>query len=100
MRSSELSYVDGLGDVERVGNILSPHVAAEFPADDVARVVVQDRGQVKPAPADDLEIGKIRLPHLVWRCGFVLKLVRSLDNDVSWAGDEIVGFEQAIDRSL
>ena len=90
----------GKGDVERVGDILGPHVAAEFPADDVAGVVVEDRGQVKPAPADDFQVGKISLPHLVWRCGFVFELIRGLDDNIGRAGDQVMGFEQAIDRSL
>jgi hypothetical protein len=33
------------------------HRRAELPGDDVAREVVQYRVEVKPAPADDLEIG-------------------------------------------
>ena len=80
--------------------ILSPHVAAEFPADDVVGVVVEDRGQVKPAPADDFQLGKITLPHLVWCRRLVLEFIRSFDDDVGGAGDEVVGFEQAIDGSL
>lgn len=35
------------------------------PGDDVARVIVEDRGQVYPAPADDHEVGEVDLPHLV-----------------------------------
>ena len=83
-----------------VGDVLGPHGAAEFPADDVAGLVVEDRGQVKPAPADDLEIGKIGLPHLVWCGGIVLELIRSLDGDIGGVGDQVARLQQAEDRSL
>lgn len=46
---------------------------------------------------DDLEVGKIGLPHLVWRRGLVLELFRRLDDSVRWTRDQIVGLEQAID---
>jgi hypothetical protein len=45
--------------------IASLHVGAELPGDDVAAVVVEDRGEVEPAPADDLQVGEIGLPKLV-----------------------------------
>ena len=42
--------------VQRVGDILGFHGRAKLPGDDVARIVVQDGRQVKPAPTDDLQI--------------------------------------------
>ena len=39
----------------------------ELPGDDVAGEVVKDRGQVEPAPTDDLEVGEVGLPELVGR---------------------------------
>ncbi len=52
---------------------------------------------VKPASADDLKVGEVGLPDLVWRSGLVLELIRSFDHDVSRAGDEVMGLKQAID---
>jgi len=40
--------------VQRVRHVLGSHVRAEFPRDDVAAVIVQDRAEIEPAPADDL----------------------------------------------
>ena len=47
---------------EGIGHILRPHGRTELPGDDVARVVVQDRRWIEPAPADDLEVGEVGLP--------------------------------------
>src|SRR5271157_5366509 len=40
-----------------------------------SREVVEHRGQIEPAPADDLEVGKVGLPKLVGCC----RLVRELE---------------------
>ena len=40
-----------------IGKIQSFHRCAKLPTDDVAALVLKDRGQVEPAPADDFEIG-------------------------------------------
>lgn len=90
----------GQSYVERVGDILGLHVAAELPANDVARVVVEDRGQVKPAPANDLEVGEVGLPHLVCCRRLLLKQIRSLDDDECGVCDQVEGFELMIHRSL
>jgi hypothetical protein len=59
---------------ERSGDVLGPHCGAQLPGDDVAREVVEDRGQVEPSPANDLEISEVRLPELVWRRRLILRL--------------------------
>src|SRR5215216_3680730 len=43
---------------ERGGDVRSLHRGAQLPGDDVAGEVVEDRRQVEPSPADDLEIVK------------------------------------------
>src|SRR6266576_3528678 len=54
---------------ERGGDVLGLHRGAQLPGDDVAGEVVEDRRQVEPSPADNLEISEVRLPELVWcRC--------------------------------
>ena len=40
--------------------------------DDVPGMVVEDRREVEPAPADDLEVGEVGLPELFGRRGLVL----------------------------
>jgi putative transposase len=49
------------GQIQRVGDVLGSHVCAEFPRDDVAAVIVQDRAEIEPAPTDDLQIGEVGL---------------------------------------
>ncbi len=70
------------------------------PGDDIARVVIKDRRQIHPSPANDLQIGEVSLPQLIDGCCFVSELLSSLDHDESRAGNQIKGFEQPIDRSL
>ena len=46
----------------RVCHIFRPHVGAQFPRDDIAAVIIQDRAEIEPAPADDLQISEVSLP--------------------------------------
>ena len=48
--------------IQSVGHILSPHVSAELPRDDVSAVIVQDCAEIEPASTDNLEIGEVGLP--------------------------------------
>jgi len=45
----------------------------ELPGEDEAAVVVQDREQVIPAPADNLEVSEVGLPGIVYLPGGVLE---------------------------
>ena len=85
---------------ERGSDVLGFHGGAQLPGDDVTREVIEDRREVKPPPADHLEISEVGLPELVGRRGLVLELVRGLHHDEGWAGDQIMGLEQPIDRGL
>ena len=67
------------GQVQGVGHILSPHVGAEFPCDDVTVVIVHDRAEIEPTPTDDLEVGEVGLPQRVGGRGFVFEFARRLD---------------------
>ena len=86
--------------VQRVGDVFDLHGGAQLPGDDVSREVVQNGRQIKPAPADNLEIGKVGLPELVGPGRLVLELVARLDDDEGRRSDEVMSFEQTIDRSL
>ena len=78
--------------IQRIGHVLGPHVSAEFPRDDVATVIVQDRAEIKLTPANDLEIGEVCLPKLVDSRSFVFELTGSFDHDEGWAGDQVMCF--------
>ena len=84
------------GQREGIGHVVGPHGRTELPGDDVARVVVQDRRQIEPAPADDLEVGEVGLPQLVRRRGLVLEGIRRLDDNKGRAGDQIMGLQKPI----
>jgi hypothetical protein len=87
-------------EVQRVGDVLGPHVGAQLPGDDVAREVVEHGRQIHPAPADDLEVGEVGLPHLVRPRGLGVELIGGLDHDEGRAGDQVMGLEQAINRGF
>ena len=78
------------------GHILSFHRRAQLPGDDEMREVVEDRRQVEPAPANDLQVGEVGLPQLVGRSRLVLELIGRLDDDEGGAGDQVPGLEQAL----
>ena len=48
-------------EVQRLGDVLGPHVGAQLPGDDVAREVVEHGRQVHPTPPDDLEWSRKRI---------------------------------------
>ena len=81
------------GQIQRVGDVLGPHVCAEFPS-------LPGHCAVMSREGDDLQIGEVRLPQLVDGCGFVFELARRLYNDEGWAGDQIVRLQDPIRRSL
>ena len=86
--------------LQRLGDVLGSHGRAQLPGDDVAGIVVQNRRQIQPAPADDLEVGKVGLPELVRSCGLVLERIGGLDDDEGGAGDQIMGLQKPIHRGL
>ena len=87
-------------NVQRVGYITHLHVRAQFPSHDISGKVIEDGGQIEPAPADHLQIGEIGLPHLIGANGLVPEFIVRLDDDEGWRGDQIVRLEQAIDGRL
>ena len=50
------------GQLDRVGDVFSTDICAQLPGDDVVAVIVQDRAQIIPTAADDLEVGEVGLP--------------------------------------
>ena len=88
------------GQFKGVGDVPGRHSDAQFPGDDVAGEVVEHGRQVNPAPADDLEVGEVGLPHLVPARGFGMEGIGCLDHHESRAGDQVVGLEQAVNTGL
>src|SRR5438445_11167344 len=82
------------GHFERGGDVLGLHRGAQLPGDDVAGEVVEDRRQVEPSPADNLEISEVRLPALVWRRRLVAELIGSLHHEKGGPGDQIAALER------
>ena len=52
--------------IERLGHVHGAHRRAELPGNDVAREVIENRGEVVPTPVDDPEVREVGLPHLVY----------------------------------
>ncbi len=48
--------------VQLISHIFGLHYRAELPGDDVPVVIVEDRREIEPTPADDFEIGEVGLP--------------------------------------
>ena len=86
--------------VQRVGDILSPHVRAKLPRDDIAAVIIEDCAEIEPAPADDLQIGEVGLPKLVDGRRLVFELAGRVNHDEGGTGDQIVRLQDPIRRSL
>lgn len=82
--------------IQRVGDIAGLHRRAQLPGNDVSAVIIQNRRQIEPA----LQISEVGLPELVRPRCLVLELVCGRQNHIGRAGDQIVGLEDAIDRSL
>ena len=82
---------------QRVGHIRGLHRGAEFPGDDVSAVVVEDGREIKPAPADDLQVGEVGLPELVRSDCLVPELIGRADYHVGRGRDQVLGAENAID---
>jgi hypothetical protein len=53
-------------------------------------------GQVIPAPANDLEIGKVGLPQLVDGGRLILELASGFHDDEGRAGNQVMRFQQML----
>ena len=76
--------------IQGVGNIFGSHICAQFPRDDIATVIIQNCAQVKPTPAQNLEVGEVRLPKLIDGRGFIFELTCGLDHDKRWTGNQVM----------
>ena len=64
--------------VQGLGDITACHAGAELPGDHVTGEVIQYRRQIHPAPADDLQVREVGLPHLIDARGLIFKLTGGL----------------------
>jgi len=78
-------------------NVLRAHGAGQPPGYDVAGVIVEDRRQVVPAPVvEDLELGEVGLPELVYPPGGLFELVPSRHHLEDRALDQVEALQDAI----
>ncbi len=82
--------------VQRVLNIGCGHGLEQLLGDDVAGVIVQDRRQVIPAPADNPEISEVGLPEFVHTPGRMLEAIAGRHDDVSRAGDQVAPLQNPV----
>ena len=53
------------GQIECALDIICFHRRTEFPGENIPRVIVHHRREIVPAPADNVDVRKIRLPELM-----------------------------------
>ena len=82
--------------VQGIRDILSPHIGAKLPRDDVAAVIVQDRAEIEPTPPQHFEIGEVGLPKLVDGCCLVFEFVGGLEHNEGGTGDQVMCFQNPI----
>ena len=87
----------GPGQVQRLHHVGGLHRRPQHPGDDVACVIIQYRRQVVPAPAHDLQVGKVRLPKLVGPSRWMPKRFRRRQHDEGWTRNQVIRLEDAID---
>ena len=86
--------------VQRILYIRRGHSSAKFPGDDVPAIVIQDRTEIEPAPADYFEIGEVGLPKLVGCRRFIPELVCSFHDDEVRAGDQIMRAQKPVNTGF
>lgn len=66
----------------------------------MATVIVEDRAEIKPTPAENLEAGEVGPPELVDGSDLVFELIGRLYHDEGKTGEKIMCFQGPICRSL
>src|SRR5215467_4433021 len=69
---------------------------AQLPGQDIAREVIEHGGQIEPAPADDLQIGEVGLPKLVWGGRGIGEAIGRLHQDEGRARDQAMVLQEPI----
>ena len=83
------------GELQRIGNVFSPHVGAKLPGHDVAAVIIKDCAEIEPAPTEDFDVCEVGLPKLIDGCRFVFELVGGLAHVLEDVIDEYVSVGRA-----
>jgi hypothetical protein len=55
--------------------IIGLHCFAQIPGDNVSGIIIQNRQQVIPSSADDLEISEVCLPELICPLGGLIEVI-------------------------
>jgi hypothetical protein len=75
-------------------------VVQSFQDRDVTREVVEHGRQIEPAPANHPQVGKVGLPELIGCGGGLDEVVGGLEQDESRTGDQVVRFQEPVDRGF
>ena len=86
----------GPREVQRLHHIGRVPRRPQRPGQDVPRVVVEHRREVRPAPPDDMEIREVGLPELVGAVRGMGKRFRRREHDEGRTGDQVVRLQDAI----
>ena len=71
-----------------------------LPGDHIAREVIQNGGQIHPAPTNDLQVSKVRLPHLIHGRGLIFKLTGGRHDNEGRTGDQVMRLQKPVDRAF
>ena len=83
-------------DLKSILNIGGRHRRGQSPGQNVTGKIVQNGTQIVPPPTDDLELGEIRLPHLIDPFSRGLELITRSDQVKGRTGNEVEAFQDAI----
>ena len=101
MSDIELVQPRSLGcQIQGFLNIACLHGGTQLPSQDVARVIIQNRGQIEPAPADGFEVSKVGLLQLVRRRRRVDEPDRRLHQDLGRTNDQVMSLQKTVDRGF
>ena len=74
------------GDPLLVDAIIA-HSAISEDLRELGLTIVEDRAEIEPSPADDLEIGEVRLPEFIRAGCLVPELISRPDHHMGWGRD-------------
>jgi hypothetical protein len=88
------------GEIQCVLDIAMGHSCRQFPSEDIAREVIQDRGKIVVSPARDFELGEVGLPQFIHTPRRMRKFIAGFEQDKRWTRNEVKAFENTIHTRL
>ena len=71
--------------IQRVRHIFGPHVGAQLPRNDIAAVIVQDCTEIKPAPAQNLQVAALYERSVSAGIGYYARSTDLVGVGLNWA---------------